>query len=180
MYPHSGYKLTHAQSVSTRPFSRWGRGLGMRLNQQDPVQIAPDPTPALEGERAGHALVWRGLIPYTFYGNPVSTNSEAYPACRFSNDRRSDCEYKIFILSPLLKTYMYWNMFSLEYTVPAGSINQRCFAFRIESQWKCPLKAHKISPFTRSNSVTFSHIHSVRDRGSGIGVTWSSEMIITW
>ena len=30
MYPDSGYKMTHAQSVCTGPFSR-GRGLGTRL-----------------------------------------------------------------------------------------------------------------------------------------------------
>ena len=31
MYPDSGYKRAHAQSVCTRPFSRVGRGLGTRL-----------------------------------------------------------------------------------------------------------------------------------------------------
>ena len=31
MYPDSGYKWAHAQSVCTRPFSRVGRGLGTRL-----------------------------------------------------------------------------------------------------------------------------------------------------
>ena len=28
MYPDSGYKMTHAQSVCTRPFSRGGGGGG--------------------------------------------------------------------------------------------------------------------------------------------------------
>ena len=32
MYPDSGYKRAHVQSVCTRPFSRVGRGLGTRLN----------------------------------------------------------------------------------------------------------------------------------------------------
>ena len=31
MYPDSGYKRAHAQSVCTRPFSRVGRGLETRL-----------------------------------------------------------------------------------------------------------------------------------------------------
>ena len=34
MYPDSGYKRAHAQSVCTRPFSRAGRGLGTRLCMQ--------------------------------------------------------------------------------------------------------------------------------------------------
>ena len=33
MYPDSGYKRAHAQSVCTGPFSRVGRGLGTRLIQ---------------------------------------------------------------------------------------------------------------------------------------------------
>ena len=33
MYPDSGYKRAHAQSVCTRPFSRVGRGLGTRLSR---------------------------------------------------------------------------------------------------------------------------------------------------
>ena len=33
MYPDSGYKRAHAQSVCTRPFSRIERGLGTRLGE---------------------------------------------------------------------------------------------------------------------------------------------------
>ena len=37
MYPDSGYKRAHAQSVCTRPFSRVGRGLGTRPGDEATV-----------------------------------------------------------------------------------------------------------------------------------------------
>ena len=42
MYPDSGYKRVHAQSVCTRPFLLPSKkGLGTRLTLAKPVQIEP-------------------------------------------------------------------------------------------------------------------------------------------
>ena len=38
MYPDSGYKTTHAQSVCTRPFSR-GEGPGDEASRSAPAQL---------------------------------------------------------------------------------------------------------------------------------------------
>ena len=66
MYPDSGYKLAHAQSVCTRPFSpRW----------EGP------------GDEATRLLAFPGLLPFQ-----VSRNYDGY--CRFSgslsNERHFD------------------------------------------------------------------------------------------
>ena len=44
MYPDSGYKRAHAQSVCTGPFSRVGRGLGTRLMLPPTGLSEPYPT----------------------------------------------------------------------------------------------------------------------------------------
>ena len=60
MYPDSGYKLAHAQSVCTRPFSPRREGLG------DEASLAPYPL-------GGHGLKAHGIPMETMLSKRVQT-----------------------------------------------------------------------------------------------------------